>query len=171
MVWIKTRNESESFEVMKREGEALHHFIKLSFFPLVVKRNQFNPLEHVQPVHWDIFSLCEVGLEDVEESLQNHLLNMVACKLLVNSVKGTVEFRAHMLSQYAFLLIFPFCYSIVLLLVASTFEHTQLAYLTYLHFKPPQYVVHGVFLDADVDFWELPEEVVVEVAQFDPSAH
>lgn len=55
--------------------------------------------------------------------------------------------------------------------MASTFEHSQLAYLSHLHFKPPQDVVHGVFLDADVDFWQLPEEVVVEVAQFDPSAH
>lgn len=89
---------------MERHGESLLHFLQLPLLPIVVVRYQLHSLEHVRPIQRHLFAFSKVRLEDVEESLDNHLFNVIAGKLLVNSIEGTVELGTSTLVEYPFLL-------------------------------------------------------------------
>ena len=75
---------SEVIEQMPRQRKSFHHLLQFLLLSLVVKGYQLDALKHVAPIERYLLALGEILLEDVDEGLEDHLLDMVVAVFFVD---------------------------------------------------------------------------------------
>lgn len=146
---------------MSRERETLDHFLELSLLLLVVIRNQLHSLEHPVAIHGHFFVLGKVRLEHVQERLEDDCLDVVAGKLLINSVEDAVELRVDVMNQVVLLLDLLARDSIVPFFVITLGHHLELCNFPDGDFEFTQNDSHDILLYPDIDFWEFSKVIIV----------
>lgn len=169
--WISNAGdigESKVFKQMLGDGKAFNELGNFPLFRLVVKRNQLHLLKHLAAIEGNVLALLVVGLEDVEEGLEDDGFDVVLGESGVVAVQQFVELGVLVLLEDALLLYLLGGDSVVLLLVVPAGHHPELGDFLDADFEVAQDHAHAVLLNADVDLREFPEVLVVEVAQLDP---